>query len=269
MGHALITGGSSGIGLALGIRLAGDGHSVSIFARDTARLAAARKRIVGLAPSAEVFTYPVDVGDSGACAEAVQCAVQQAGPPTWAIACAGIVRPIRFLDLSLSVHAEQMRTNYFGSLNFAHAVVSSMITNGGGKLVFVSSAAAICGVYGYSGYGASKFALRGLAESLRVELRGEGIDVTLVYAPDTDTPQLAAERAERSEITSRIANFGGLWQPRDVADAIVNGAKRGCFLVTPGFTVRLLYVLQGVVAPIFRLWQHRIIVSMSRRRGST
>src|SRR5262245_1258901 len=91
-----------------------------------------------------------------------------------------------------------MRTNYFGSLNFAHAVVPSMIENGGGPLVFVSSAAAICGIYGYSSYGASKFAVRRLAETLRVELRRDGIAVTLVYAPDTDTPQLAGERADRA-----------------------------------------------------------------------
>ena len=266
MAQALITGGSSGIGLALAIRLVRDGHAVSLLARGAEKLAAARERIRALTPSAQIFTYAVDVGDRDACAEAVRRAIDAGGPPAWAIACAGIVRPYRFLDQSLSAHQEQMQTNYFGSLNFAHAVVPPMIANGGGRLVFVASAAAICGVYGYSGYGASKFAVRGLAESLRVELRPEGIAVTVVYAPDTDTPQLAAERAERSAITARIADAGGLWQAHEVADAIVRGALRRKFVVTPGLPVRLLHLLQGIVAPVFRLRQDRIIASMASRR---
>ncbi len=266
MAQALITGGSSGIGLALSIRLAREGHAVSLLARDATRLAAAREKILGFAPSAQVLTYSVDVGDPGTCADAVRRAMDQAGPPAWAIACAGIVRPYRFLDQTLAAHKEQMQTNYFGSLNMAQAVVPSMIKNGGGRLVFISSAAAICGIYGYSGYGASKFAVRGLAESLRVELRCEGVTVTLVYAPDTDTPQLAAERVERSEITSCIANAGGLWQAQDVADAIVGGAKRGKFVVAPGLPVRLLHLLQGLIAPMFRLRQELIINSMAPRR---
>jgi len=266
MTQALITGGSSGIGLAVAGRLVRDGNAVSLFARDTGKLAAARERILAVAPSARVLTYSVDVGHHDACVDAVRRAIDAGGPPSWAIACAGIVRPYRFLDQTFAAHQEQMQTNYFGSLNFAHAVVPPMIANGGGRLVFVASAAAICGIYGYSGYGASKFAVRGLAESLRVELRPEGIAVTVVYAPDTDTPQLAAERAERSAITARIADAGGLWQAQEVADAIVRGALRGKFVVAPGLPVRLLHLLQGVVAPVFRLRQDRIIASMASRR---
>jgi 3-dehydrosphinganine reductase len=265
MRHALITGGSSGIGLALAVKLARRNFTVSLLARDAARLAAARQKIQEAAPAAKVLVRSVDVGSSEACADAVRSLVDEAGPPAWAIACAGVVRPLRFLDQPISAHQAQMQTNYFGSLHFAHAVVPPMIANGGGKLVFIASAAAICGVYGYTGYGASKFAVRGLAEALRVELCRAAIDVTLVYAPDTATPQLAAERTERSEITSRIAASGRVWQPEDVADTIIDSAENGRFLVTPGIAVRLLYALQGLIAPAFRLWQSRIAASLSSR----
>lgn len=261
MPHALITGGSSGIGLALATRLAREGYSISILARNVDRLAAARERIVGFAQSAQVHVHSVDVGDGEACDEAVREAIELAGPPEWAIACAGIVRPIRFLDQSLAEHVKQMRTNYFGSLHLARAVARPMIANGGGKLIFVSSGAAICGIYGLSGYGASKFAVRGLAESLAVELRHDAIDVSLVYAPDTDTPLLTAERIERSEITARIAGVGGLWQPDQLAKFIIRAARRRKFLVAPGLILWLFYLLQGLIAPIFRLHQCRVISS--------
>jgi 3-dehydrosphinganine reductase len=208
----------------------------------------------------------VDVSDQKACAEAVRQAVALRGAPAWAIACAGIVWPIRFLDQSLAQFVDQMDTNYFGTLHFARAVVPTMIAGGGGKLVFIASGSAICGLYGYSGYGASKFALRGLAEALRVELHADGIDVTLAYPPDTRTPQLEAELARRSEITSRIADAGGVWQPEAVADRIVAAVLRRKFLVLPGAPLRLLYALQGLIAPFFRLWQQRIVLSILTRR---
>jgi 3-dehydrosphinganine reductase len=266
MRQSIITGGSSGIGLALALKLAGEGYAISLLARNRRRLAAARKHIRVVTPSATVNIYSVDVGDSKACADAIRHSISKLGPPDWAIACAGVVRPIRFLDQPLSAHEEQMQTNYFGSLNFARAIVPAMIAGGGGRLVFVASAAAICGVYGYSGYGASKFAVRGLAEVLRVELRGEGIAVTLVYPPDTDTPQLTVERKERSVITARIADMGGVWQANDVADAIISGAKRGKFVVAPGLPVRLFQTWQGLAAPVFRLRQQRIIKSLTSPR---
>jgi 3-dehydrosphinganine reductase len=262
---AFITGGSSGIGLAVAAALAREGCNLCLFARDPARLAAARQRISAVAPAAKLFIYPVDVGDAAGCAEAVRRAANDAGPPSWAISCAGIVHPLRFLDQPIAAHEEQMRVNYFGSLYFAHAVVPLMIAGGGGRLVFVASAAAICGIYGYTGYGAAKFAVRGLAEALRVELRCAGIGVSLVYAPDTDTPLLAAERVVRSRIMTRIAETGGVWQAEDVASLIIGAAKKCKFAVTAGWRVRLLFMLQGLIAPLFRMYQGWIVGSVAER----
>ena len=76
---------------------------------------------------------------------------------------------------------------------------------GSGQLVLVASAAALIGLYGYSSYAPSKFAVRGLAEALRSELAPEGIGVSVVYPPDTDTPGYREELRHRSALSSRLA----------------------------------------------------------------
>lgn len=64
-----------------------------------------------------------------------------------------------------------MNLNYFGSVQTTKAVISKMKEQGGGRIVFISSQAGQLGLFGYTGYAASKFALRGLAESLQMEVR--------------------------------------------------------------------------------------------------
>jgi 3-dehydrosphinganine reductase len=132
-------------------------------------------------------------------------------------------------------------------------------------MVFVSSGAAFFGIYGYGAYAPSKFALRGLAEVLRVELALVDISVTLAYPPDTDTPQLAAEALTKPTATKEITSGGGLWSAERVAEHIVRGAERGRFLVAPGTQMGLLAYGHSLLAPALRRWQTRI----ARRHAAT
>ena len=259
---ALITGGSSGIGLALAHGLAAEGRPLVLVARDAAKLALAAEQLREPHPSARILTIAADVGDAAAVAAAVQSAVEAFGPLGYVIANAGIARPGLFLEQPLQDHLEQMRTNYFGALYLAHAARQAFAP--GARLVFVSSGAALFGVYGYSAYGPSKFAVRGLAEVLRLELAGIGVSVTLAYPPDTDTPQLAAETLTKPEATKRITAGGGVHSAEAVAARILAKAKKGDFLVTHGLGSELLMRAQDLIGPLVRRSQLKAVAATER-----
>ncbi|MCP3971416.1 MAG: SDR family oxidoreductase [Rhodobacteraceae bacterium] len=257
-GPAFITGGSSGIGLALAAELAGRGHPVALFARDAARLQDAVRELRADHPDVIVTAYPLDVSDRAAVDLAVARAIADHGAPGWAIANAGIAEPGNFLDQDITRFEAQMQVNYMGALYFAKAVAPAMAELGG-RLVFVASGAAFFGIHGYAAYAPTKFALRGLAEVLRVELKPHRISVALAYPPDTDTAQLAHEQQFKPAATRAITAGGGLWQPQDVASLIVRRAARGRFAVAPGFQMQALLSLHSLLAPLLRRWQDGLV----------
>lgn len=256
---AFVTGGSSGIGLALAERLARRGHPLALFARDPDRLRLAAERITATTPGAQVHLWPVDVADRSAFEAALGEAMQRLGAPEVAIASAGVAVAGEFLHQDAAVHDLLLQVNYRGALDFARVLAPAMAAAGGGAIGFVASVAAFFGISGYSAYAPSKFALRGLAEVLRVELAPQGIRVTLLCPPDTDTPQLAAEAATKPPATAEITAAGGVWQPGPVADAMLRAMDRGRFLAVPGAQNRLLAAISSLIAPALRLWQGRVL----------
>ncbi|WP_372840577.1 SDR family NAD(P)-dependent oxidoreductase [Phaeovulum sp.] len=258
-GSIFISGGSSGIGLATAMAYARRRKKprLGLFARDKARLDRAAETICAEIPTAEVRCFPLDVADSERVATTVSQAVTALGAPDRVVLAAGITLPGRFDANSLSVQREVMEINYFGSLNMVLALAPLM--HAGSRIALVGSAAGLIGTYGYGGYAPSKFALRGLAEVLRVELAARGISVTLCLPPDTDTPMLAAELPLRPAVTNRIAAGAPVLSASVVANALLRGMEAGRFLVLPGLPVKLLYLFGPWVAPVARWQQRRLI----------
>lgn len=264
MRPGFITGGSSGIGLAAARQLAASGRNVALFARDEKRLATAKQDVLSTNSNVTVKTYAVDVSDRKAVLLAVEQAISDLGTPEIAIASAGIATPGLFTEQPLDLHEEHMAINYFGALYFTHALTKPMQDVGHGKIGLISSGAAFFGIYGYGAYAPSKFALRGLAEVLHVELEAKGIGITLCYPPDTDTPQLEAEKRTKPLATQKITEGGGLWSADAVAKALLDGIGKNQFIVAPGIQMRALNSLTSLIAPLLRWHQRRII----RKEGS-
>jgi 3-dehydrosphinganine reductase len=259
---AVISGGSSGIGLEIAIELARKGYAVVLLARRPDALSEAKRAIIAHVPSAQVETLSLDVTVEPACEQAIADVIASVGPIDWLITSAGSVEPGLFTDLSSRSHREQMEANYFGTLNLVRPVVAHMKANGG-RITMISSAVAFGGVAGYSGYTPGKYAVRGLGETLRVELAGLGISVSVAFPPDTDTPQYAAEQAQKPEVTKRISAGGGLLSARTVARSIVRQAEQGRFMLTPSALMTAFGLFHSLYAPLFRRQQERVIARVA------
>lgn len=264
--HVIITGGSSGIGKAIALKLAKSGAHLSIMARTSSTLEATKIELEAarISPKQRVLALMVDVSCVAEVTAAIEHAIAQLGPPDLLITAAGIAHPGHFRDLPLSVFEQTMATNYFGSLYSIKAVLPAMEQRRKGHIVLISSGAGLVGLYGYTPYSPSKFALRGLAESLRGELKEWGIFLAIAYPPDTDTPQLAAESLTKPLATQRITATAKTWTAEDVADAILRGVEQKAFEITPGLEMTLLAKFYRVIAPGFRWYCDRIVVNVSK-----
>ncbi|HWR65741.1 MAG TPA: SDR family oxidoreductase [Bellilinea sp.] len=242
--HILITGGSSGIGLACAKRAAFLGANVTILGRrvDVLEQAAAE---IQAARTADTFVQVIsaDVSQEKVVRAALCGLIDDRGLPDVVINCAGITHPGEFTELSTEIFHWNMDTNYFGTVYILKTLVPGMIQRGSGQIVNISSIAGIFNIYGYSAYGASKYAINGLSEALRMELKPHGISVSLVIPADTNTPQLTYELQYKPEITKKISQVAGLLQPEQVAREIFDQAARGKYLILPGSDTKFLYAL--------------------------
>lgn len=262
---AIITGGSSGIGLAVAQQLASQGAHLAIIGRDRTKLAAAQTAIESRRQSTtqRVLSLAADVADRHQAETAMQTAIAQLGCPDLLLTCAGIARPGHFEAVPIEVFEQTMAVNYFGTLYCIRAVLPIMGQRQRGHLMLVSSGAGLVGLYGYTPYSPSKFALRGLAESLRAELKPQGIQVSIVYPPDTDTPQLAEENKTKPAATKQITATADTWTADRVAQVMLAGLQRRAFAITPGLEMGILHRWHSVISPALNWYFDRIVATVS------
>ena len=261
--RVFITGGSTGIGLALARAYARLGAHVAIFARDEGKLRAARTLIEDArrAPRQQVLALALDVGDEAAVRTRTAEAMAQLGPPDILINSAGIIANDRFDNLSGDTIEAILRTNVMGMVHVTHALLPALKARRG-QIVNLSSVAGLMGAYGYTAYGASKYAVVGLSECLRSELKPDGVTVTVVCPPEVDTPMVAVEEATISPESRAVKQLAGVLNPDAVARTIVKGVGRRRFRIIPGVLARVVYVLDALSLG----WMARISSDLIIRR---
>jgi NAD(P)-dependent dehydrogenase (short-subunit alcohol dehydrogenase family) len=181
----LITGGSSGIGRATALRVAGYGARVVVAARGADSLADVTAEIARR--GGDGLAVPTDVTDREQCRTLIERTVERFGALDVLICSAGISMRAYFADSDLAVMEQVIRTNFLGTLYVTYFAVSH-VTRSRGSLVAVSSLTGKRGVPSYAAYGAAKSAVQGLYESLRLELATSGVHVGVVSPGFVDTP---------------------------------------------------------------------------------
>ena len=236
-----ITGGSSGIGLETARLMSSQGAHILLFARGKEKLDKAARDVEfhRRSGSQKINTMQLDVADYADVQEKMPKAVQEFGVPDIVITSAGVGSADLFENITHDSFDELMKINVYGTRSVIAALLPSM-KNRGGHIVIISSEAGLIGIYGYTSYAASKYALVGFAECLRSELKVHKIDVTLVCPPEVDTPFLAAESSIPPEARA-LKNLAGTLKPGPVALSIVKGITGKKFLVIPGLMARLLF----------------------------
>ena len=248
----LMTGGSSGMGLALARLLAEEGANIWLIARRQDALEAASKSL-STTGGQKHGLISADVTDWKQVQGAVERVSREAGVPDVLINAAGAAHPGYVQELPLETFHEMMDLNYFGTVHMVKALLPAMLKRGSGYIVNFSSGAGFLAPFGYANYVPSKYAVRGFSDSLRLELKPLGVRVSIVFPPDTDTPGLANENKTKPYETLEAFSSKVL-SAEAVAKDTLKGMHRGQYIILPGFEIsfyyRLVFLVGNAIYPI-------------------
>lgn len=227
-----ITGASSGIGRALALRLAKDGHHIAASARNQDALARLSAEASG---SGSIRAWPLDVTDPATVTAAFGAIERDLGPIDVAVLAAGNHHPVAAKDFRAAELATLVEINLIGVANALEPLMQAMIGRGRGRIAIVSSVAGYRGLPTSAYYGATKAALINLAESLKFDLDRHGVTMQLIDPGFVKTP-----------LTDRNTfKMPCLISPEEAAEAIARGLQgRGFEIAFPRRFTTILKLLR-------------------------
>ncbi len=246
---AVVTGGSSGIGRAIASGLAKRGMDVWLVAQRKDILESARLEVESHKQNQGqmIRIIPADVSDIKQVQLVAEKVIEKSGPPNLLINSAGVAHPGYVEELDISIFNWMMEVNYFGTVFITKEFLPMMLKNGSGYIVNISSIAGIISAFGYTAYGASKFAVKGFSDALRQEMKLHQIGVSVVFPSDTDTPQLEYENRIKPPETKALGSMSGSMTADEVAKVTLAGIERGRYMIIPGLEGKIFYHANGLL----------------------
>jgi short-subunit dehydrogenase len=221
---AVVTGASSGIGLATAKALARAGARLALVARSEARLRAAARDVASAGGDDAVLALACDVADPEAVRAMAEQVRRDAGVPDILVSNAGVGHWAPVVDLPLERIRAVLEVNFLGAVHCTKAFLPDLLERRRGTLVFVSSGFGVLPFPYTAAYCASKHALNGFAGALRPEVEPLGVNVLLVLPGSTRTPFFDAN-AYPADVLSRYL-FQRSVPPERVAERIVRAVLR-------------------------------------------
>ncbi|MFA6450427.1 MAG: SDR family oxidoreductase [bacterium] len=273
--NVIITGGSSGIGEGLAKRLFKQGANIALVARDAKKLTRVKDEMLAAGGAGKVKTaaqpnvaaFSCDVTDYQATIETMKRLADEFGTPDFLFNFAGILNSNYFENLPVEDFRAQMETNFFGTLHFIKAALPYMKGRKGARIINMSSVSGIMGVFGYSSYCASKFAVVGLSDSLRLELKPQGIEMHLILPPEIDTPMVDGIRETRPLENVKYTHSAGVLSVDEAIDDILSGMSRGSYAIIPGKKAEMIVAANRFLPGASRFFADKIIKSCYKGPG--
>jgi 3-dehydrosphinganine reductase len=247
-----ITGAASGMGLLAGKMLAALGAHIVTLDRNPNGAALHEIESARRSPEQRVARYRVNIAEREMVIGTVGTAVAEVGPPDILINMAGIGGAAELVDMKYETFDRIIQINLYGTRHIVEAVLPHMLARGSGSIVLVGSMGGIIPVYGYTAYGSSKFAVVGLAQCLRYELKPRGIKVACFCPGEVETPGLAAERKTLHPASAALKKIGGTMPVEAAVRGLVKGIEHDEAMIIPGWKVKATYWMHRVTPD--RLW---------------
>lgn len=262
-----ITGGASGLGLETARQLAARGAHVAIFNRSKMAAEAAVESILGARRDAHqrVISELADVANREQLTTAFAQAARVLGAPHLVIHMAGIGGLAPMQQMDLATFDDVIQTNLYGTRHVVEAALE-LLRGRRGQIVLTGSLGGFIPVYGYTAYGASKFAVVGFSQCLRYELKPHGIDVLSFCPGEVMTPALAAERATTPPAARALKYIGGTMNCKDAVRGLLVGISRNQALIIPGWRSKAVYWAARLTPlPLWNLVTDAIVAVALRR----
>ncbi|MDQ6925354.1 MAG: SDR family NAD(P)-dependent oxidoreductase [Candidatus Eremiobacteraeota bacterium] len=242
---ALVTGGSSGIGLELAKLFAADGHDVVIASNDAAELDQAAKTIRASSPNAHVESVTVDLATHEGPQQLYDAVRGMRGMVDVLADNAGVGVYGDFArETDLDAELRMIHLNVLATVHLTKLIVRDMVARGSGKILVTASMAALTPTPKMTLYGATKAFLYSFAEGLRAELDGTGVTVTALLPGGTDT-----EFFERADMEGTKLGDSKKADPADVAKTGYDALMKNEDHVVAGWSNKLAAALLKL-API-------------------